>query len=44
VVAGYKYLQTQTAPAAQAGALMTAVRQELQPLVERIERLESRLN
>ena len=40
---GYKYLQAQSAPAKQMGALMVAVRQELQPLVERIERLETRL-
>jgi len=44
VLAGYRYLQAQAVPAAQTGALMTAVRQELRPLVERIERLESRLN
>jgi hypothetical protein len=43
VLAGYQYLQAQTAPAARTGALMAAVRQELQPLVQRIERLESRL-
>jgi ATP-dependent Clp protease ATP-binding subunit ClpC len=44
VLAGYQYLQAQAVPAAQTGALMTAVRQELRPLVERIERLESRLS
>jgi ATP-dependent Clp protease ATP-binding subunit ClpC len=44
VLAGYQYLQSQTAPAKQVGALMAAVRQELQPLVDRIERLETRLN
>jgi ATP-dependent Clp protease ATP-binding subunit ClpA len=42
-LAGYKYLQAQSAPAKQMGALMAAVRQELQPLVHRIERLETRL-
>jgi len=42
VLTGYSYLQAQTAPAAQKGALMAALRQELRPLVERIERLESR--
>jgi ATP-dependent Clp protease ATP-binding subunit ClpC len=44
VLAGYQYLQAQTAPAKQMGALMAVVRQELQPLVDRIERLETRLN
>jgi len=43
VLAGYKYMQAQSAPAKQMGALMAAVRQELQPLVQRIERLETRL-
>ena len=43
VLAGYKYMQAQTPPAKQMGALMAAVRQELQPLVQRIERLETRL-
>jgi ATP-dependent Clp protease ATP-binding subunit ClpA len=40
-LAGYSHLRAQSAPAPQIGALMTAVRQELQPLVERIERLEA---
>lgn len=43
VLAGYRYLQSQTPSAKQTGALMAAVRQELQPLVERVERLEARL-
>jgi ATP-dependent Clp protease ATP-binding subunit ClpA len=43
-LAGYAHLRAQTAPAAQTGALMTAVRQELRPLVERIERLEARMS
>jgi ATP-dependent Clp protease ATP-binding subunit ClpC len=43
-LAGYAHLRAQTAPAAQTGALMTAVRQELRPLVERIERLEARVS
>jgi ATP-dependent Clp protease ATP-binding subunit ClpA len=43
-LAGYTHLQAQAAPAVQTGALMTAVRQELRPLVERIERLESRVS
>jgi ATP-dependent Clp protease ATP-binding subunit ClpC len=43
-LAGYTYLQAQTAPAGQKGALMAAVRQELRPLVERIERLEAKIS
>jgi ATP-dependent Clp protease ATP-binding subunit ClpC len=43
-LAGYTHLQAQTAPAAQKGALTAAVRQELRPLVERIERLEARIS
>ncbi|MBB2942979.1 ATP-dependent Clp protease ATP-binding subunit ClpC [Actinoplanes lutulentus] len=44
-VAGYAHLRS-TAPDQQAApaALLTAVRAELTPLIERIERLESRLN
>jgi ATP-dependent Clp protease ATP-binding subunit ClpA len=43
-LAGYTHLQAQTAPTAQKGALTAAVRQELRPLVERIERLEARIS
>ncbi|WP_130508120.1 Clp protease N-terminal domain-containing protein [Krasilnikovia cinnamomea] len=43
-LAGYTHLRAQTAPATGPGALMTAVRQELRPLVARIERLEARLS
>lgn len=42
-LAGYSHLRAQATPAAQTGTLLAAVRQELRPLVERIERLESRL-
>jgi hypothetical protein len=43
VLAGYAHLR-QTTPAKELGNLMAAVRQELRPLVERIERLEARQN
>jgi ATP-dependent Clp protease ATP-binding subunit ClpA len=43
-VAGYVHLRANTpAPAATSG-IRTAVRAELQPLIERIERLDERLN
>jgi ATP-dependent Clp protease ATP-binding subunit ClpA len=43
-VAGYAHLRANTpAPAATSG-ILTAMRAELQPLIERIERLEERLN
>ncbi len=42
-VAGYAHLRS-TAAAPSAAALLTAVRRELAPLIERIERLESRVS
>lgn len=41
-VAGYAHLRSTTAPAPSAATLRTAVRAELAPLIERIERLEQR--
>ncbi len=43
-LAGYAYLQAQSGSAKQLAPLLAAVRQEMQPLVQRIERLEARLN
>jgi hypothetical protein len=42
-LAGYAHLRAAVAPAGATG-ILTAVRAELQPLIQRIERLESRLN
>src|SRR3954447_8332793 len=43
-VAGYAHLRANTAAPAAATGILTAVRAELQPLIERIERLEGRAN
>lgn len=43
-LAGYAYMQAQSGSAKQLAPLLAAVRQEMQPLVQRIERLEARLN
>jgi ATP-dependent Clp protease ATP-binding subunit ClpA len=43
-LAGYTHLQSNTTAAPSATSLLTAVRAEIAPLVQRIERLESRLN
>ncbi|AGL19448.1 Clp protease N-terminal domain-containing protein [Actinoplanes sp. N902-109] len=43
-VAGYAHLRANTAQPAAATGLLTAVRAELAPLVQRIEALESRIN
>jgi ATP-dependent Clp protease ATP-binding subunit ClpA len=43
-IAGYAHLRANTAAPAATTGILTAVRAELQPLIERIERLEGRLN
>jgi ATP-dependent Clp protease ATP-binding subunit ClpA len=43
-IAGYAHLRANTTSPAGATGILTAVRAELQPLIQRIERLESRLN
>jgi ATP-dependent Clp protease ATP-binding subunit ClpA len=43
-IAGYAHLRANTASPASATGILTAVRAELQPLIQRIERLETRLN
>jgi hypothetical protein len=43
-IAGYAHLRANSASPAAATGILTAVRAELQPLIQRIERLESRLN
>jgi ATP-dependent Clp protease ATP-binding subunit ClpC len=43
-IAGYAHLRANSAAPAGATGILTAVRAELQPLIQRIERLESRLN
>ena len=43
-IAGYAHLRANTATPAATTGLLTAVRAELAPLIERIERLEGRLN
>jgi ATP-dependent Clp protease ATP-binding subunit ClpC len=43
-IAGYAHLRANTATPAAATGILTAVRAELQPLIQRIEALENRLN
>jgi ATP-dependent Clp protease ATP-binding subunit ClpA len=43
-IAGYAHLRSNTATPAATTGILTAVRAELQPLIQRIERLEGRLN